>query len=202
MLRVLVVDDHTILRQGITGLLGSAAEIKVVAEAGTGEEAVALHRELAPDIIIMDVTLPGIDGLEAARRIRAQGGESRIIFLTMHHDAGLCAAALRIGAQGFLLKDDALDDLLAAIAAVERGAIFISETLRAEGKREPAGPLTPRETEVVTLIAAGCTSKEIATRLFISSKTVEVHRTNIMSKLGVKNAAELVRYTYNSGLVR
>lgn len=202
MIRVLVVDDHTILRQGIAGLLRPAAGIEVVAEAGTGEEAVLLARELTPDIIIMDITLPGIDGLEAARRIRAQGGESRVIFLTMHHEPGLCKAALRDGGQGFLLKDDALDDLLAAIAAVAGGATFVSESLRTERQSEAAPPLSPRESEVVSLIAAGCTSREIAARLFISPKTVEVHRANIMAKLGVKNVAELVGCAYNSGLVR
>lgn len=204
MLRVLVVDDHTILRQGIAGLIKSQEGFDVVAEAGSGSAAVRLALDLKPDVIIMDMSLPDFDGIEAARRMKEQGCVSEIVFLTMHNDPGLCEAAARIGARGYLLKDDAMDDLLYAIKAVLRKERFSSASLRTERAEAPAAvsPLTRREEEVVSLIADGMTSRGIADKLCISVKTVETHRSHIMEKLRLKNAADLIKYAIRSGLAR
>lgn len=204
MTRIMVVDDHTIIRQGIAGLLRSAGDFEVVAEAGTGQAAVRLATDLKPDIIIMDMSLPDMDGLEIARQIKAKGGKSEILFLTMHNDSGLHEMAQQIGAKGYLLKDDAMDDLLYAIRAVLRGERYTSGSLKEGAPDGPAthpGPaLTHREKEIIALIAKGMSSKEIAEKLFISLKTVETHRSHIMEKLGVRSLADMVRYAIKSGL--
>ncbi len=220
MTKIMVVDDHTIIRQGIAGLLNSVEGFEVVAEAGTGSAAVRFAVDLRPDIIIMDMSLPDMDGIETARQIIAKGVESGIIFLTMHNDSGLCETAMRAGGRGYLLKDNAMDDLLYAIKAVLRGELFTSVPLtnssilplakRADGTSRIGGKgttplctsLTKRETEIVALIAEGMSSKEIADKLFISIKTVETHRGHIMEKLGVRSVADITKYAIRSGLVR
>ena len=211
MTRIMVVDDHTIIRQGIAGLLRSAEDCEVVAEAGTGSAAVRLALDLRPEIIIMDVSLPDMDGLEAAKQIKGKGIESGIIFLTMHNDAGLQEMAMQTGAGGYILKDDAMDDLLYAIRAVMRGERYTSVSLTA-GQAKEGGHitnrgwvtqplLTKREAEVVALVAGGLSSKEIAERLFISIKTVETHRSHIMEKLGTGSMADVIKYAIKNGLV-
>lgn len=207
MVRVMIVDDHTIFRQGIVSLLRSTEGFEVIAEAGSGAAAVKLAQNLRPDIIIMDISMPDMDGIEAARRIKAAGVGAGIILLTMHSGAGLLEIASETGIEGYLLKDDAIDDLLYAIKAVLRGDRFISATLMREPDKKIAvpsspSPLTKREKEVVILIAEGLSSKEIAERLFISVKTVETHRANIMEKLGLKSIAEVVRYAARNGLIQ
>ncbi len=203
MTTVLLVDDHTILRQGVASLLRSAPDLNVIAEARTGAEAVQRATDLQPDLIVMDMSLPDIDGIEAGRRIRQAGCASEIIFLTMHNDPGLVEAAFEIGARGYLLKDDTMDDLLYAVRAVLRGERFTSVSLttgETRGARPSSTELSRREREVVSLIAAGLTSKEIASRLSISVKTVETHRARIMQKLGVRKSADVIRYALTAGL--
>ncbi len=212
MTKIMVVDDHTIIRQGIAGLLRSVEDFEVIAEAGTGAAAVRHASDLKPDLIIMDMSLPDMDGIETARRIKAEGIKSEIIFLTMHNDPGLHEMARQIGVRGYLLKDDAMDDLVYAIRAVLSGESFTSGSLKADTsatmqERDGETPaahssLTRREEEIVSLIASGMSSKEIADKLFISVRTVETHRGHIMEKLGVRSMAELIRYALNSGLAK
>lgn len=196
MIRILVVDDHMILRQGIVGLLKSAGDFEVVGEAGTGEAAVRLARDLNPDVIVMDLSLPGIDGLEAARRIFGQGVTSEIVFLTMHNDPGVYQAAAKIGVRGYLLKDDAMDDLFYAIKAVLRGEHFTSVSFKLPllPPDFPETSLTGREKEIVALIVEGLNSRQIANRLRISLRTVEAHRSHILGKLGCRNVVDLIKY--------
>lgn len=154
----------------------------------------------------MDISLPDINGIEASKRIRQKEIDSAIILLTMHNDEGLCEMALEAGVKGYLLKEDAFDDLVYAVNAVVSGEKFISSSLGKDIARlptlpPPPSPLTIREKEIVALIAEGLSSKEIAERLFISVKTVEKHRTNIMEKLGFKGMAEVVRYAIKNRLV-
>jgi two-component system response regulator NreC len=207
MITVLVVDDHTIFRQGIVSLLNTTEGFEAVAEAGSGSAAVGLAKDLKPQVILMDVSMPDMDGIEAARRIRAAGVDAQIILLTMHKGPELLELASDSGVRGFLLKNDAFSDLLYAIKAVVRGERFVSSSLAEPpvGRQVapvPAPPLTNREAEIVALIADGLTSKEIAERLVISVKTVETHRANIMEKLGVKNVPELVRYAIRAGIIQ
>jgi len=201
MIRILVVDDHKILRQGIVGLLKSAGDFEVAGEAGTGEAAVRLARDLNPDVIVMDLSLPGIDGLEAARQIFAQGVTSEIVFLTMHNDPGMCQAAAKIGVRGYLLKDDAMDDLFYAIKAVLRGEHFTSGSVTPSLLLPDfSGPaLTGREKEIAAMIVEGLNSRQIATSLQISLRTVEAHRSHILEKLGCRNVVDLIKYVLGSG---
>ncbi|PKN67940.1 MAG: DNA-binding response regulator [Deltaproteobacteria bacterium HGW-Deltaproteobacteria-15] len=205
MMRVMVVDDHTIFRQGIVSLLNSAGICEVVAEAGSGLAAVDLAREIRPDIIVMDITMPDIDGIEAAKRIKAAGIDTGIILLTMHKGAELLKMAEDTGIQGYLLKDDALSDLLYAIKAVSRGEKFTSMSVKSGSRpraaMSPPSSLTRREVEIIALVAGGLSSREIAAKLFISVKTVETHRSNVMEKLGLKNLPELVKYALRRGII-
>jgi len=207
MITVLVVDDHTIFRQGIVSLLNGTEGVEAVAEAGSGSAAVSLAKDLKPQVILMDVSMPDMDGIEAARRIRAAGVDARVILLTVHRVPELLELASDSGIRGFLLKNDAFSDVLYAIKAVLRGERFVSSSLtETPGERQAApvsaSPLTNREAEIVALIAEGLTSKEIAERLVISVKTVETHRANVMEKLGVKNVPELVRYAIRAGIIQ
>jgi DNA-binding NarL/FixJ family response regulator len=201
----MVVDDHTIFRQGIVSLLNSAGICEVVAEAGSGLAAVDLAREIRPDIIVMDITMPDIDGIEAAKRIKAAGIDTGIILLTMHKGAELLKMAEDTGIQGYLLKDDALSDLLYAIKAVSRGEKFTSMSVKSGSRpraaMSPPSSLTRREVEIIALVAGGLSSREIAAKLFISVKTVETHRSNVMEKLGLKNLPELVKYALRRGII-
>ena len=208
MIRILLVDDHKIFRQGITSLLRSEETFKVVGEAGTGNAAVRLAAELTPDVILMDIGLPDIDGIEATKRIKESNPDTAIILLTMVKDEDFFDMASGIDIQGYLLKDDAYDDLLYAIRAVVRGEKYVSSSLlsdpfaspkRSSPSDEPS--LTRREKEIITLVAEGFTSKEIADKLFVSIKTIETHRTNIMEKLDLKGLADMVRYAIKNGLI-
>ncbi|MGR3319274.1 MAG: response regulator [Candidatus Anammoxibacter sp.] len=207
MKKIIVIDDHTIFRQGIIGLLKSVDGVEVIAEAGTGTAAVMLAENHQPDLIIMDIELPELDGIEAAKKIKAAGIKTSIIILTMHKEAELIAMASEEFIDGYLLKDDAFDELVYAIRAVLRGERFISSSL-GEIKDKPLivpaftdTILTKREREIVSLVAEGLSNKEVAKRLFISVKTVEAHRSHIMKKLGLKSLAELVRYAVKAGIV-
>ncbi len=206
MIRILVVDDHRIFRQGIVTMLRSQQGFQVVAEAGTGKDAIAFAERLQPDVILMDVSLPDIDGIETSRRIAAAGIDTSVILLTMYKEAKLMALSKETGIMGYILKNDALDDLLYAINAVLRGEQYLSASLSTESfhtatyPAEPC-PLTGREKEIVTLVAQGLTSKEIGEKLFVSTKTVETHRANIMEKLQFKGIADMVRYAVRTGLI-
>jgi len=204
-----------ILRAGLKALLNAQPDMEVVGEAADGHEAIRACRDLAPDIVLMDLAMPGLGGLEAVRVIRQANPSTRIIILSMHDDDGYVRQALDAGVDGYVLKRAADSELLTAIRSVARGEIFLYPSLArvliedyrrtqrgedAASRREP-DVLTPREREVLTLIAQGYTNQEVADKLVISVKTVETHRAHIMEKLNLRTRAELVRYAMQKGLL-
>lgn len=213
MIRVVVADDHHLVRQGICALLEKANDIQVVGEAATGLEAVELAQTAAPDVIIMDVSMPRLDGRQATERIREWNTAVAIIILSMHADATLVQQFLQRGVKGYLLKRSIADELLLAVRAASRGEMFlspaISDSVMAllvspaanDEAQDPGNPLTPRECEVLQLIAEGHTNTSIADSLTISVKTVEKHRANIMTKLDVHDLPNLIRVAMKQGLI-
>jgi two-component system, NarL family, response regulator NreC len=210
--RVLVADDHTVVRQGLVGLLTAAGEFEIVAEAKDGHEAVEKALETRPDVVILDVAMPRLDGFEAARRIKKALPAVRILALTMHEDEEYILRMVRAGVSGYLVKDTAAAELQAAIRALRSGkgyfgpqaAKALAETYQA-GRALPEDPynrLTDREREVFHLLIEGKTNAQVAELLFISPKTVDNHRTHVMDKLGVHNTAELMRFAARHGLLR
>jgi two-component system, NarL family, response regulator NreC len=202
--RVLVADDHTIVRQGLVGILEAADDMEVVGQAADGAEAVDKASKVKPDVVVLDISMPHLSGLEAARRIRESLPGTKVLVLTMHDDEEYVLKMVRAGASGYLLKDSAASELLAGIRALKSGkAYFGPHASRAlaeayQGDRmlpaDPVERLTNREREVFQLVVEGKTNAEIADLLFISPKTVDNHRTRMMEKLGVHGTAELVRF--------
>ena len=212
-LRLLLVDDHPIVRTGLRMLFQSEPDMQVVGEAGGGGEAIVAVQKLHPDVVIMDVAMPGMTGIEATRQIKANSPETAVLALTMHEDEQYFFAMLNAGASGYIPKRAAPDDLVAAIRVVAEGNVFLYSSLArflmkdiVEQKLAPAAEggdgLTTREIEVLTLIAEGRTSREIAEELVISVKTVERHRENIMNKLDIHSRVELVKYAIKRGLIQ
>ena len=207
MIRVIVADDHVIFRQGLLKLLQSSKDIAVAGEAGTGPETMNLVTSEKPDIAILDISMPGFDGFEILQRIQSQDIHTKVIFLTMYKDPLMAKKALQSGASGYILKDNAFADLLYGISTVSSGGIFISPSVSksfvkaSDVEKRESQILTLRESEVLILIASGLTNKQIAHKLFISVKTVETHRKNIMQKLDVHTIADLVKYTIKTGLL-
>ncbi len=212
-IRILVVDDHAILRAGLRALLSAEPDIEVVSEAGNGLEAVAQTEKLSPDIVLMDITMPVMDGLEATRRIHQSCPEVKVLVLTIHDSEEYLFQILEAGGAGYLVKDSADTDLINAIHAVYRGEAFLSPLaakmvikryLRAVGQEEQKQnyeDLTRREKEILKLIADGYTNQEIADLLSISVKTVETHRAHILEKLELRTRADLVKYARSQGLL-
>ncbi len=205
-IRILLVDDHAILRAGLRAILGAEADIEVVDEAGDGNEAVAKAERLSPDVVLMDISMPVMDGLEATRRIHQSRPEVKILVLTIHDNEEYLFQVLEAGGSGYLVKKSADTELISAIRAVHRGEAFLSPLatkmvinryLHAVGqgeKKQNYDELTSREKEVLKLIADGYTNQEIADRLIISGKTVETHRAHILEKLELHTRADLVKY--------
>lgn len=209
-IRVLVADDHTVVRQGLVGLLESSGECEVVAQAADGLQAVAEARRTHPQVAVLDLGMPGLSGLEAVRRIHAELPGIRILVLTVHDEQEYVLPVVKAGAAGYLVKDSAAAELIAAVRALAAGqgyfgpqaARALAEQLRAPAAgADPYGPLTAREREVFHLVVQGRTTKEVARALGISVKTAENHRTRILDKLGLHNAAELVLYASRKGLL-
>lgn len=208
-LRLLLADDHTLVRAGLRALLDGIEGVSVVAEAENGEQAVALALEHAPDVALLDITMPGLNGLQAAERILAQLPRTRVVILSMHAAEEYVNRALALGVSGYLLKDAATLDLQAALEAVAAGQTYLSPRITsqvldarlkaAEGTPKPG--LTPRQTEVLRLLAAGRSVKEIAYDLQLSAKTVETYRAQIMERLDLHDIASLVRYAIRTGLI-
>ena len=207
MITVVIADDHVIFRQGLLKLLQSAEDIEVVADTGSSDEALRLIVEKKPDVAILDISMPGLSGIEIMEEVQRKGIGTKIVFLTMHSDPLTAKRAIQSNASGYVLKDDAFEDLLYAVKAVASGGTFVSpsiseKVLKLEAGREKEGSiLTGREREVLQLIASGLTNKKIADKLCVSVKTVETHRTRILQKLGAHTAADLVRYAIKTGLL-
>ena len=205
--RVLLADDHQIVRQGLRGILVAAGH-EVIGEASDGREALKLARTLNPDIAVLDLSMPLLNGLDAAREIRRLAPDIKIILLTMYTDKGYVLQALRAGARGYVVKTQAAEDLICAIREILRGETYLSPGVAAsvvdavlESTNEAADPLTARERQVLQLVAEGNTTKEIARLLNISFKTAESHRNHIMKKLDIHEVAGLVRYAIRQGLL-
>ena len=213
VIKVLLAEDHTIVRKGIRSLLDNEADIQVVGEAENGYDAVAKTEELLPDVVLMDYTMPILNGLEATRQIRKRFPDVKVVILTMHADEEYIFQFLQAGASGYLVKQTAPKELVSAIQAVHQGESYLSppvskvvieELLRQTLSEQPEDSyekLTDREREVLQLIAEGFASKDIADQLHISLKTVGVHRTNLMNKLDIHTVPELVRYAIRKGVI-
>jgi DNA-binding NarL/FixJ family response regulator len=210
MLRILVADDHEVVRRGVRGLLRSRPGWEVCAEASCGEEAVHAAEVHQPDIVILDVRMPGLTGIEAARAIHARAPRAEVLVFTMHGAEELLADALSSGAHGYVLKTDPSRQLLAAVEALARHARFVTPSipdafLQGAGRKVPAAGapllLTAREREVVRLLAHGYPNRRVACDLGISVKTVESHRANVMRKLELQSIVDLVRYAVRNRLV-
>ena len=212
MIRVVIADDHHLVREGIRAILEKEKDIEVIGEAIDGREAVDLVLQYAPDVLVIDISMPKMNGLQALEQLRNANTATQVVILSMHSNEMTIRNALAGGAKGYLLKDSVSEELLLAIRAANRGAAFlspgVSATLFTGGntdveKKITAGttPLTPRETEILRLISQGNTNNEIAERMNISVKTAERHRANMMSKLGANNLVELIRMGIKKGLI-
>jgi DNA-binding NarL/FixJ family response regulator len=225
-IRVLLADDHDILRQGLKMLLSMQQEMQVVGEARTGREAVVMAQELMPDVVVMDITMPDMDGLEACQLIRSQQPATQVLMLTMHESEEYFLHALRMGAAGYLVKKAAPSDLQMAINSIAQGGAFLypglakalirsyvaspasatqalhdQESLSTLSLTQALRILTPREVEVLRLVAEGRTNQEIADQLTLSIKTVQTHRANVMEKLELRDITHLVRFAVHYGLI-
>lgn len=212
--RVVVADDHGIVLEGMRALLSARDGFELVGSAGTGAEAVRAAVTEQPDVLVMDIAMPRLNGIQAVERIRAAGSPARIVILSMYSDEILVRQALQLGARGFLLKGSVSEELLLAIRAASRGAVYlspaISESVIADVSTAPPSPrgqgpaeqLTARERQMLQLISEGCTNSKMAEILGISVKTIERHRTNLMAKLDAHNLVELIRVAMKHGLIR
>lgn len=212
-IRVLIVDDHAILRSGLRMLLGAQADMEVVGEASDGAEVVERVAELQPDVVLLDLSMPGVGGLEALRRMKQRAAGTRALVLSQYDDESYLRQALECGASGYVLKRAADTDLLSAIRAVARGEVYLHPTLTRVVvndllQRDQASSLPPRtpslsdrEREVLQLVALGHTNQQIADRLILSVKTVETYKARVIEKLGVRGRAALVRYAMETGLI-
>ena len=209
-IRLLVADDHAIMRDGIRALVSLHEDIEIVGEAATGQEAIAKAQELMPDVIIMDIAMPGLDGLEATRRILKANPKAKVLVLSQYDDKEYIISAIKAGSTGYVPKRALGSELVSAIRAVYHGGSFLypsAATALIQDYRLQAlegdsyDQLTPREREVLKLIAEGHTSREIAEMLFISLKTVMGHRAKIMEKLGLHNRTELIKYAMRKGVL-
>ncbi len=213
--RVLLVDDHTIVRQGLKALLDFQDGIEVVGEAEDGRQAIEKAKQLVPDIIVIDITMPNLNGIEATRQMKKKNPEMKELDLTVHNNEEYIHQILQAGASGYLLKESAVSDLISAINAVKKGDIFLSPSVskvivkdyirHTEGELgdfDSLNILTSREREVLQLIAEGHTNKEVAHVLKISNKTVDSHRSHIMEKLHIHDVTGLVKYSIKKGLIK
>ena len=208
MIKVLLVDDHTIFRQCIATKIKEHPEYKIIAETGSGIASIELAQQLNPDVIIMDISLPDINGIEASRRIKEKGIGSKIILLSMYKYTEIINHSEDVEIEAYLLKEDTFEDLIYAINAVLQGNRYVSSSLLKHKSKSSAcsqslpSTLSAREQEITELISEGLTTKEIAQRLCISAKTVETHRARIMEKLKVKNVAELIKQAIRLGIIK
>lgn len=212
-IKVLIADDHEILRFGISTYLTSAEDIEIIGEASTGDECIQLFEEKKPDVCILDIGMPGKNGIETAKAIHEIDPDTKIMILSMHVDEQMLTNALEAGIDGYLLKNTEKSDLLNGIRAIAKGQQVFSKPIsemmtksfiskESQNSKKLNSDLTKREKEILELIVKGMTSREIAEKLYISPRTVDTHRANLMGKLEIKNTAELVRYALEKNLVK
>jgi two-component system, NarL family, response regulator NreC len=208
VIRILLADDHVLVRQGFKMILSAQPDMQIVGEAANGRETVEAAEKLQPDVVLMDVTMPELNGIEATRRLQTASPRTRVLALSMHKDAVYVREILRAGARGYLLKDSGDADLIAAVRSVAKGEAYlspaVSDAVLTDYRRHVTDPLdllTSREREVLQMIAEGKTNKEIATSLNLSVYTVEAHRGRIMEKLNLHSTGELVRFALRSGMI-
>jgi DNA-binding NarL/FixJ family response regulator len=213
MVRILLADDHAVMRRGLKLLLEQQADFVVIGEAGDGHEALVLAESLQPDVAVLDITMPHLNGIEAARQIRAKFPRTAVVILSMHADETYVLRALKAGARGYLLKESPESDFLKAIRTVTEGKAFFSplvsrllvddyvRQMQANGIDDSYELLSSREREILQLLAEGKTNKEVANMLHLSPYTVETHRSNILEKLGIHSVPELILYAVRKGLI-
>ena len=207
-LRIVVADDHTLMRSGLVGLLQGMSDVEVVGEAGDGREALRLAKELQPDIVVMDISMPELNGLDAAERVKQNSVKTKVIILSMHANEEYVAQALKAGASGYLLKDAATNELELAVKVVAQGQFYLSPSISRQvvDSYLHGGPtgldlLSPRQREILQLIAEGKSTREIAEILHLSVKTIESHRAQLMERLDIHDVAGLIRYALRKGLI-
>jgi DNA-binding NarL/FixJ family response regulator len=212
-IRVVLADDHVVLRSGLKALLEAEPDLEVVGEASTGVQAVERARNLNPDVVVMDLDMPEMGGLDATREISALGRETRVLVLTMHAEEDQLLSVLDAGGSGFIRKTKAEEDLIRAIRSVARGEVFLYPNAtrmllqryrqaEEQGEASPLEELSDREREVLALTAEGYSSTEIGKKLFLSPKTVDTYRSRLMQKLGISHRAELVKFALKTGLLK
>ncbi len=209
-LNILIVDDHGILRAGLRALLRADPRLEVVGEAEDGESALAVAEHLALDVVLMDMNMPGLNGVETTRRLIAQHPKLKVLIMTFHEDYGMVREAIQAGASGYIIKRAAESELINAIHAAARGELYVHPAMTralletptvAASKEQPPELLTPREIEVLRLLAQGYTNRQIAEELKVSTRTVETHRANVTGKLDLTSRVELLRYATQHGLI-
>lgn len=216
MIKIIIADDHRIIRDGLKSLLSDEKDIRIIGEAADGEEALVKTRELKPDILIADISMPELNGIEMTRLLSKEGLDTKVLIVSMHDNEDYISQALDAGASGYLLKDSSKDELLKAIKAVQDGETYCSgdvskillnkflvssRSKKLKIESEDRLELTKREKEILKLISDGLSNKEIANLLFVSTRTIDTHRYNVMQKLNVKNGAELVRIAFKLNLI-
>ena len=211
-IRILIADDHGLMRAGLHAMLEDEPAVEVVGEAASGEEVLQLAGEVSPDIVLLDINMPGMDGIETTRRLRISYPQTRVLILTVYAEESLLREAIQAGASGYIIKRAAEEELITAIQAISRGDIYIHPAITwfllkelnpdTKPKNDALHELTPREVEVMGYIIRGFTNRQIAEALYISTRTVEGHRASLFSKLGIKNRVELVEYAEKKGLMK
>ncbi|MDH3399375.1 MAG: response regulator transcription factor [Chromatiales bacterium] len=210
-IRVLLVEDHTLVREGIRSLLDSIKDVEVVGEAANGRDALRKTRQLAPEVVLMDISMPELNGMEATARLAKSCPDSKVLMLSMHNDEEYVAQSLRAGARGYLVKEAATRELEHAIQVLARGEVYFSNSISVsaverlmadDSSGSILAQLTSRQREILQLIAEGCRTREIAERLSLSIKTVETHRTHLMERLGIWDVPGLVKFAIKAGLIQ